>query len=136
MIKNKLKSLAKAAWFIPAFLLWACYPPVGERTDAFFALAPLIWFARNRSPRESFKLWFWNGFLFWVATLAWMPAIVKNGGPWPLVVLGWGGAYGILRFVFRSFRLSVVADLAQSGRLLLEAPCGDIHRRACFVGRT
>ena len=100
MIKNKLKKLAKAAWFIPAFLLWACYPPVGERTDAFFALAPLIWFARNRSPRESFKLWFWNGFLFWAATLAWMPAIIKNNGPWPLVAMGWGGlaAYCALYF--------------------------------------
>ncbi|MBO7206812.1 MAG: hypothetical protein J6W10_04290, partial [Kiritimatiellae bacterium] len=100
MIKRTLKILAKVAWFIPAFLLWACYPPIGERTDVFFAIAPLIWFARNRAPGESFKLWFWNGFIFWFGTLAWMPAIVKNGGPWPLVVMGWGGlaAYCALYF--------------------------------------
>lgn len=100
MIRRTLKTLSKIAWFIPAFLLWASYPPIGERTDVFFALAPLIWFARNRTPRESFRLWFLNGFLFWSGTLAWMPAIVKNGGPWHLVVLGWGAlaAYCALYF--------------------------------------
>lgn len=100
MIKQTLKILAKTALFLPAFLLWASYPPIGERTDVFFALAPLIWFARNRTPRESFNLWFLNGFLFWAATLAWMPAIVKNGGPWFLVVLGQGAlaAYCALYF--------------------------------------
>ena len=35
------------------------------------------------------KRWFQSGVFYWVATLSWMPAIVKNGGPWPLVVLGW-----------------------------------------------
>ncbi len=100
MIKRTLKILAKVAWFIPAFLLWASFPPISEKTDVFFALAPLIWFARNRTPRESFKLWFLNGFLFWVGTLAWMPAIEENGGPLILVVAGWGGlaAYSALYF--------------------------------------
>lgn len=103
MIKRFLKTLSKVAWFIPGFLLWASYPPISERTDVFFALAPLIWFARNRSPRESFKLWFLNGFLFWVGTLAWMPAIVKNGGPWYLVVLGWGALATYCALYFGAF---------------------------------
>ena len=103
MIKRFLKTLSKVAWFIPGFLLWASYPPISERTDVFFALAPLIWFARNRSPRESFKLWFLNGFLFWVGTLAWMPAIVKNGGPWYLVVLGWGAIAAYCALYFGAF---------------------------------
>ena len=106
MINSHLKKAARILWFLPAVLLWASFPPLGERTNVFFALAPLIWFARNKSPRESFKVWFLNGILFWVGTLAWMPAIVKNGGPWPLVLLGWGllaaycalyfGLYGLL----------------------------------------
>lgn len=103
MIKRFLKTLSKVAWFIPGFLLWASYPPISERTDVFFALAPLIWFARNRSPRESFKLWYLNGFLFWVGTLAWMPAIVKNGGPWYLVVLGWGALAAYCALYFGAF---------------------------------
>lgn len=103
MIKRFLKTLSKIAWTLPAFLLWATFPPIGERTDVFFALAPLIWFARNRSPRESFKLWYLNGFIFWVGTLAWMPAIVKNGGPWFLVVLGWGALAAYCALYFGAF---------------------------------
>ena len=30
------------AWFLPGFLLWAAFPPMGERMDVLFALAPLI----------------------------------------------------------------------------------------------
>lgn len=115
MIKRTLKALAKVAWFIPAFLLWASYPPIGEKTDVFFALAPLIWFARNRSPRESFRLWFLNGFFFWAGTLAWMPAIVKNGGPWYLVILGWGAlaAYCALYFGLFGYLSSRIWQTAQ-----------------------
>ena len=76
-------------WCLPGFLLWASFPPMAEKTDVVFALAPLMWLARRSDPRTSAKRWFWNGIIFWVATLSWMPAIVKNGGPWPLVVLGW-----------------------------------------------
>ncbi len=103
----------KAKWFffsiLPGFLLWASFPPMGETMDCFFALAPIVWFARRKSARESAKTWFWNGLFFWVATLAWMPAIVKNGGPWPLVALGWGAlaAYCALYFgVFGSLAAS------------------------------
>jgi apolipoprotein N-acyltransferase len=89
MLKNLLKRLAPAAWLVPGFLLWASYPPMGEKTDALFALAPLMWLARNAEPGRAAKKWFLNGLFFWICTLNWMPAIVKNGGPWPLVVLGW-----------------------------------------------
>lgn len=103
MIRRFFLKAAKLFWFLPAFLLWASYPPICEKTDVFFALAPLIWFARNKSPRESFKLWFLNGFIFWVATLAWMPAIVKNGGPWLLVILGWSVLASYCALYFGAF---------------------------------
>ncbi|MBR3220639.1 MAG: apolipoprotein N-acyltransferase [Kiritimatiellae bacterium] len=89
MITDLLRKLARVAWFLPGFLLWAAYPPMGEKTDVLFALAPLMWLSRRGDARESAKRWFQNGAFYWVATLSWMPAIVKNGGPWPLVVLGW-----------------------------------------------
>ena len=89
MISDTLRKLVRVAWFVPGFLLWAAYPPMGEKTDVLFALSPLMWLARRGDARVSAKRWFMSGALFWVATLSWMPAIVKNGGPWPLVVLGW-----------------------------------------------
>ena len=100
MISDILKKLKVFAWFVPGFLLWAAFPPLGERSDVLFALAPLMWLSRQGNARESAKRWFQSGAFFWVATLSWMPAIVKNGGPWPLVVLGWGAlaAYCALYF--------------------------------------
>ena len=89
MITDRLKKFVGLAWFLPGFLLWAAYPPMGEMSDCLFALAPLMWLSRRAQPGESAKRWFQGGAFFWVATLSWMPAIVKNGGPWPLVALGW-----------------------------------------------
>ena len=90
MITDMLKRLlARIGWFLPGFLLWAAFPPMGEVSDCLFALAPLMWLSRRATPGESAKRWFQSGAFFWLATLSWMPAIVKNGGPWPLVVLGW-----------------------------------------------
>ena len=89
MITGFFKKLLKVFWFLPGFLLWAAFPPMGEKMDVLFALAPLIWLSRRADPKTSAKRWFMSGLFFWAATLSWMPAIVKNGGPWPLVVLGW-----------------------------------------------
>ena len=103
MISEALKKLARIFWILPGFLLWASFPPMAEKTDCVFALAPLIWFARNRDSKANFRLWFLNGFVFWFATLSWMPAIVKNGGPWPLVVLGWGALAAYCALYFGAF---------------------------------
>ena len=90
MFSDLFKKLSKIAWFLPGFLLWAAYPPMGERMDCLFALAPLMWLSRREPDAKRVAgRWFQSGAFFWVATLSWMPAIVKNGGPWPLVVLGW-----------------------------------------------
>lgn len=90
-------------WILPGFLLWASFPPMAETTDVFFALAPALFFARHNSPRRSFLCWFVNGLFFWTVTLSWMPAIVKNGGPWPLVVLGWGALAAYCALYFGAF---------------------------------
>lgn len=89
MIAETFKKLARVAWSLPGFLLWAAFPPLGEGADCLFALAPLMWLSRRGQVGVATRRWFANGAFFWVATLSWMPAIVKNGGPWPLVVLGW-----------------------------------------------
>ena len=90
MFSQLFQKFLKIAWFLPGFLLWAAYPPMGERMDCLFALAPLMWLSRREvSAGIVAKRWFQAGIFYWIATLSWMPAIVKNGGPWPLVVLGW-----------------------------------------------
>ena len=103
MIAESLKKLARLFWLLPGFLLWASFPPMAEKTDCVFALAPLLWLARNKDAKTNFCRWFLNGFVFWFATLSWMPAIVKNGGPWPLVVLGWGALAAYCALYFGAF---------------------------------
>ena len=103
MIRQMLKKAARIFWLLPGFLLWASFPPMGEMMDCLFALAPLLWFARNAETRVVVRRWFLNGFIFWFATLSWMPAIVKNGGPWPLVVLGWGALAAYCAAYFAAF---------------------------------
>ena len=76
---------------LTSFLMWAAFPPTAECVDIAFALAPMLALTRISRPRSAAGWWFACGFVFWFATLAWMPAICKNNGPWPLVVLGWVG---------------------------------------------
>ena len=76
---------------LSAFLIWAAFPPMDEAADIAFALAPMLTLTRLSRPKAAAGWWFVSGFAFWFATLAWMPAICKNNGPWPLVVLGWIG---------------------------------------------
>lgn len=142
MIRPILMRLLKVFWLLPGFLLWAAFPPMGERSDVLFALAPLLWLTRRADVRTNLRRWFANGFLFWFLTLAWMPAIVKNGGPWPLVVLGWVGlsaycalyfvAYGYLAtkawelvrvhgYVFRLFALLIVEPVLWAGLELVRS---------------
>jgi len=103
MLKQFFAKVVKVFWLLPGFLLWASYPPMGEMTDCLFALAPLLWLSRNADVRTAVRRWFVNGFIFWFATLSWMPAIVKNGGPWPLVVLGWGALSAYCATYFAAF---------------------------------
>ena len=127
MFADLYRKLKPLFWFLPGFLLWAAFPPMGERMDCLFALAPLMWLSRREVDAGIVaKRWFQSGIFFWVATLSWMPAIVKNGGPWPLVVLGWFAlaaycaayfaAYGWLSARAWSYIRDLAAKRAQRGR--------------------
>ena len=74
---------------VSALFLWAAYPPHGETLAVLVALVPMLVVARLASPKRSALVFFLFGLMFWVLSLSWMPAIVKNNGPWPLVLLGW-----------------------------------------------
>ena len=95
--------LKQIGWFLPGFLLYAAFPPMCETTDVLFALAPLIWLSRQGDAKKSAKRWAQSGFFFWIATLSWMPAIIKNGGPWPLVLLGWVALAVYCTFYFAAY---------------------------------
>ena len=123
MIRKLAPYAAHLLWILPALVLWASFPPIGEKMDSLFALAPLMWLSRQGNTRRSLRYWFAAGLLFWLATLSWMYAIVKNGGPFPLIfiahlVLGtycalYFGAYG-----WFSARLWQWVNLGSYGRRL------------------
>ena len=72
-----------------AVLLWAAYVPHRETFNAIIALVPMLVIARVCAPKRSAALFFLFGLVYWVLSLSWMPAVMKNNGPWPLVGLGW-----------------------------------------------
>lgn len=84
--KNVLCGLAAA---VSALLLWAAYPPHSEVFAILVALVPILAVVRLSSPLRGATVCFLFGLAYWVLSLSWMPAIIKNNGPWPLVVLGW-----------------------------------------------
>ncbi|HOM59000.1 MAG TPA: apolipoprotein N-acyltransferase, partial [Kiritimatiellia bacterium] len=70
--------------------MWAAFPPQAQVHGMWMALAPLFLVIRRSRPREAFG-WSWLcGMLFWLLTLSWFPAIIRNNGPWFLVLLGQG----------------------------------------------
>jgi len=80
--------LKLTATLLSALLLWSAFPPSSQSQSIWFALVPLMLIIRTHVPKRAFA-WAWlAGLLFWCATLSWFPAIIKNGGPWILVVLG------------------------------------------------
>ncbi len=99
--------MRKLALFLPAVLcavlLWAAYPPMGEVANVAVAIVPLLVVSRLCAPKRAALMWFVGGFLFWFGTLSWMPAIIKNNGPWPLVILGWAGLAAVCACYFALF---------------------------------
>jgi hypothetical protein len=55
MITGFFKKAVKVFWLLPGFLLWAAFPPMGEKMDVLFALAPLIWLSRRADAKTSAK---------------------------------------------------------------------------------
>lgn len=72
-----------------AVLLYAAYVPYRETLNVIVALVPMLVIARVSRPGRSALFFFLFGFVYWALSVSWLPAIVKNNGPWPLVALGW-----------------------------------------------
>ncbi|MDD4025473.1 MAG: apolipoprotein N-acyltransferase [Kiritimatiellae bacterium] len=83
---------AKAAGAVlSGLLLWTAFPPQAQADSAWMALAPLFLVIRHSRPKAAAG-WAWlAGLIFWLSTLSWFPAIIKNNGPWPLVLAGQAG---------------------------------------------
>ncbi|MDP6523947.1 MAG: apolipoprotein N-acyltransferase [Kiritimatiellia bacterium] len=64
-------------------------PPMESWEAAWVALIPMLILSRLSSPRSSFKWGFLSGLFHWLPSLAWLLRLCSNGGPLPLVVLGW-----------------------------------------------
>ena len=86
---GKRNVLCGVAAVVSALLLWAAYPPHCETFSILVALVPLMAVSRVHSPKVSSVACFISGLCYWMLSLSWMPAIIKNNGPWPLVFLGW-----------------------------------------------
>lgn len=99
-MRTVIKYLAVA---LSAALCWAAFPPCCEVAGIVVALVPMLIIARTCHWRECLKWFFYFGFAYWFATLAWMPAIVKNNGPLVLVVLGWAGLSAYCAIFFALF---------------------------------
>lgn len=85
-------------------LLASAYPPFNTAGEpVWFALVPLFLMLRRVPPRDGFKFGFLCGVPFWIITLCWFPAIIKNNGPWVLVLLGWMGLSGWCALFFGAF---------------------------------
>ncbi len=80
-----------AAAVLSGLLLWSAFPPQAQAGSAWMALAPLFLVIRHSRPAAAAGWAGLTGMIFWLATLSWFPAIIKNNGPWPLVLAGQAG---------------------------------------------
>lgn len=127
---DRLTFLRYAAALFSGFLLWTAYPPAAQAESAWFALIPVLYIIRHSTPRQAFAATGIGSMLFWVMTLSWFPAIIKNGGPWILVILGqvalaaWCSLYFAL-FAFASARVWSWAGATPSWRRVVAVTLAD-----------
>ena len=70
-------------------LLRGGYAPFEDGEVAWLALVPLLIALRFAPQRRAFGLGFVSGLVFWGGSLTWLWKLTENGGPWPLVILGY-----------------------------------------------
>ncbi|MBR4170520.1 MAG: apolipoprotein N-acyltransferase [Kiritimatiellae bacterium] len=71
--------------------LATAFPPFDQTINSWSCLVPLLWIIRSAPRKRAVWCAFFTGVIFWLVSLCWLPAIIKNGGPWALVVLGMVG---------------------------------------------
>lgn len=78
--------LAGAA--VSGAILFSAFPPAEQADAAWIALVPLLCATRGAGARRGALLGLVAGLVFWPATLSWLAALGKNGGPLFLICLG------------------------------------------------
>ena len=87
-VRHIRRFVPEAVAAVSGVLLYASFPPHGNPALAWFALAPLLGALALVPPRRGFRLGLVCGAAWWVPSLTWLWALIGNGGPWILVVLG------------------------------------------------
>ncbi|MCL1856423.1 MAG: apolipoprotein N-acyltransferase [Kiritimatiellaeota bacterium] len=105
------------ATVVTGVLLRLSYAPWHEASMAWFAFVPLLVAVRGAASwKRAFGLGMAGGGVFWLSSLAWFWRLIENGGPWPLVALGFVGlsaycAFYTAVFCIIAWRILVGADL-------------------------
>ena len=68
--------------------LYLSFPPRGNPALAWVALSPFLATLAFVPPRRGFRVGLVCGLAFWLPSISWLWALIGNGGPWPLVILG------------------------------------------------
>lgn len=116
MSRQLTRHLPTAAALLCGLLLFSAFPPLSQTDAAWFALAPLLLALRHCSPRAGFRLGWLAGFVFWLASLAWLWRLIANDGPPALVLLGHGALAAYCALYMGLFGLAT-AWLWRGGRL-------------------
>ena len=96
-----------SAAIVSGLLLWLAFPPAAQAETAFFAMVPLLLALRHAAPRDGFRLGWLAGVTFWLGNLAWFWRLKDNGGPMPLVLLGYAGLAAYCALYMGLFSLAV-----------------------------
>ena len=125
-------AICAVAAAVSALLLWAAYPPHSETFSILVALVPLIVVSRVSAPRVSAAVFFLSGICYWMLSLSWMPAIIKNNGPWPLVFLGWFALAAYCALYFAAYGWLASQVWRKCARVTAMAPVGCVFAEAAI----
>ncbi len=97
-------------------LICLAFPPVAKSDLIWFALAPLLLALRGATPRQGLHLGWVSGLVFWLGSLTWLWRLADNGGPLPLVIIGYAALAAYCALYFAWFGIAV-AWVWRAGRL-------------------
>ncbi len=93
-------------------LLASAFPPLAAPESAWVAFVPLLVVAWLTPPAACWRYGFLSGCVFWLCSLAWLPALGRTGAPYPLAVIGWL-ALALYCAVYTGLFLYLTAHLAR-----------------------
>lgn len=110
------------------------YPPFENSTNSWFSLIPLLWIIRSSSPCMAARWAAFYGMVFWPIVLSWFPAIIPNGGPLVLVILGMLGLSAVCSLYLALFAYcssTVWNSVHGAGRVAAVAICDPLLWAFC-----